>query len=124
MRRCRSHSNLQRSTWRVADPATRALGCVDRRKVQVMQREEETATREQITEELNVLEQLANLPTLFDDAIPFFPRERDYHPFWTKNREITDLFRDGGLRYEDRARLWNRKHALCGRVRELQDRAR
>jgi len=75
---------------------------------------------EQIAAELDAFEHLANLPTLLDDAIPFFPRRRDYQAFWERNREITDLFRGCHLRRDDRERLWARKRALCDQVRDLQ----
>jgi len=74
---------------------------------------------EHIVNELEELEQLANLPTLLDDAFPF-PRQRDYAAFWAKNREVTDLLRENHLPHEDRERLWARKSALCARVKELQ----
>jgi hypothetical protein len=68
------------------------------------------------------LEEIANLPSVLDDAFFFVERKRDYSAFWTKAKEVSDVFRAARVPHEARQRLWTKHHRICESVKELQAR--
>ena len=68
------------------------------------------------------LEEIANLPSVLDDAFFFVEQKRNYSAFWTKAKEVSQVFRSVRIPHEARQRLWTKHHQLCETVKDLQSR--